>query len=342
MTKSFKSQNFLIILGIPLLMIASMVLLTHSSYFATHSNTLSLAITLDLLLTTPFIYFLLIRKTALPKTTVIPFLIVGVITGSLILPAENQYYLSLFKTWMLPVIELFVLAFVTYKLVKTIRLYKQNKQQGSFDFFTTLKHTCDDILPKVAVVPVVTEIAVLYYGFINWKKRNLKPNEFSYHKDSGTITLLMGLILLISIETLAIHFLLATWSTLAAWILTGLSIYSGIQIFGFSKSMLKRPIVIENGVLYLRYGIMNESTISIEAIASVELSIKDLEQNNRTRKLSFLGDLEGHNVVIKLKKEHTLLGLYGIKRRFTILALHVDDKQGFKNTIDKMLPNNDA
>jgi hypothetical protein len=68
---------------------------------------------------------------------------------------------------MLPVIERFVLAFVTYKLVKTIRLYKQNKQQGRFDFFTTLKRTCDDMLAKVAVVPVVTEIAVLYYGFIN-------------------------------------------------------------------------------------------------------------------------------------------------------------------------------
>ena len=47
---------------------------------------------------------------------------------------------------------------------------------------------------------------------------------------------------------------------------------------------------------------MNESTINIEAIASVELTINALSQNNRTRKLSFLGDLEGHNAVIKLKK----------------------------------------
>lgn len=45
------------------------------------------------------------------------------------------------------------------------------------------------MLPKVALIPVVTEIAVIYYGFINWKKRNLKPYEFLYHKDSGTITL---------------------------------------------------------------------------------------------------------------------------------------------------------
>jgi hypothetical protein len=101
--------------------------------------------------------------------------------------------------------------------------------------------------------------------------------------------------------------------------------------------MLKRPIVIENGMLYLRYGIMNESTINIETIAFVALSIKDLEQNNRTRKLSFFGDLEGHNVLITLKKENSLIGLYGIKKNYKALALHVDDKQGFKATLDEML-----
>ena len=337
MGKALNIQNRLIIFGAPLLLIAAMVLLTNSLLFTTHSNKLSLAITIDLLLTIPFIYFLLIRKTSIPKTTIVPFIILGVIVCSVILPTGNQYYLSLFKTWILPIIELLVLSFIVYNILKARKLYNLNKTNASFDFFTTLKSTCLEILPKIAVVPVITKIAVFYYGFFYWKRRQLKPNEFSYHKDSGTIGLLIALIFIIAIETVTFHILLAKWNIIAAWVLTGISIYSGIQILGFLKSILKRPIIIEDNTIHFRYGIMSETTINIIDIESIELSTKDIELNNKTRKLSFLGNLEPHNLVIKLKKENSLTGLYGIKRTYKILALHVDKKQEFKNRIDKVL-----
>ncbi|EDP70331.1 hypothetical protein FBALC1_06228 [Flavobacteriales bacterium ALC-1] len=337
MNKTLNIQKSLIIFGIPLLLIVAMVVLTNSPFFTTNSHKLSLAITIDLLLTTPFVYFLLIRKTSIPKTTIVPFIILGVVVSSFILPAENQYYLSLFKTWVLPVIELSILSFVIYNIIKARKRYKQNKTKVTTDFFTTLKSTCYEILPKAAVIPVVTEIAVFYYGFIYWKKKKLKSNEFSYHKDSGTIGLLIAIIFLIAIETVTFHILLAKWNTIAAWILTGISIYSGLQIFGYVKSMYKRPIYIENDILYLRYGIMNETTIPFDNIESVELSTKDIESNTETRKLSLLGDLEPHNIVIKLKKENTLTGLYGIKRTYRVLALHVDKKEAFKNLIENTI-----
>ena len=287
-------------------------------------------------MTAPFVYFLLIRKTNSPKTTVAPFLIFGIIICSIVLPSENQYYLNLFKTWVLPILEISILSFVIYNVRKGIKHYNLNKTK-SFDFFTTLKNTCYEILPKGVVIPVVTEIAVLYYGFLNWQKRELKENEFSYHKDSGTITLLIAIIFIVAIETFVFHILLAKWSDLAAWILTFLSIYSAIQIFGILKSMFKRPISIENDKLYLRYGIMNESTIDLREIDSIEVSSKDIKLNKKTRKLSFLGELESHNVIIRLKREHTLIGLYGIKKKYEVLALHVDDKIEFRNRINNAL-----
>ena len=258
---------------------------------------------------------------------------------SIILPLENQYYLNLFKTWLLPIVELSVLSFVIYNIRKGIKSYKR-KKEFSIDFFTTLKNTCYEILPKKAVIPVVTEIAVFYYGFLYWKKKKLKANEFSYHKNSGTITLLIAIILIVTIETVAFHSLLAKWSNIAAWVFTSLSIYSGFQLFGFLKSMFKRPILIENGKLFLRYGIMNETTITIKNIDSIEVTSKGIKFNKETRKLSFLGELESHNVVIHLKEENILIGLYGIKRKFKTLALHVDDKIKFSNTINSIILNN--
>ena len=336
MNKTLSIQKKGIIFGIPMLIIGLMVFITKTSQFQMHTESLSIGITLDLLLTVPLVYFLLIRKTSIPKTTIIPFIILGSIICSLLLPQENQQYVSLFKIWVLPLIELSVLSFVIYNVRKGIQSFKKKKGL-SFDFFTTLKNTCSEILPKYAVSPIVTEIAVFYYGFIYWKKRALKENEFSYHKNSGTIALLIAIIGVVAIETVVLHMLLTKWSSIAAWILTFLSIYSGIQIFGFLKSMLKRPIAIENDILFLRYGIVNEAIIDLENIESVEISSKEIVLHKETRKLSFLGELESHNVIIRLKKEGTLVGLYGIQRKFKNLAVYVDDKIEFKNRIQNAL-----
>ncbi len=336
MNKTIHFQKRLIIVGIPLVLILFLVFIAKSSAFSLNPNKLSLGITFDLLLTIPIVYFLLIKKTSIPKTTIVPLLLIGLIIGSLILPTENQHYLNLFKTWIFPIIEITVISFVIHSIRKAIKKFKKQKELA-FDFFTTLKETCYEILPKKVVIPVVTEIAVFYYGFIYWKKRGLKRNEFTYHKNSGTISLLIALILIIGIETVAFHFLLLKWSNVAAWILTFLSIYSAIQIFGFLKSIVKRPISIEGDTLKLHYGIMSEAFIDLKEIKNIELTTKDIEFNKETRKLSPLGELESHNVVISLNKVNTLNGLYGIKRKFKTLALYVDNKEEFKTQLESAM-----
>jgi len=336
MNRTLNLHKNLIIFGIPILIIGMMIILAKSSIFITNPNTLSIGITFDLLLTVPVIYFLLIRKTSIPKTTVVPFLIIGMIVCSTILPIENQYYLDLFKTWMFPIVELSIVSYIIYNVTKAIKRYRVNKS-AEIDFFTTLKNTCHEILPKKVVIPVVTEIAVFYYGFIYWKKRKLNENEFSYHKDSGTISLLIAIIFIVAIETVVLHILLQKWNVTVAWILTFLSIYSGIQLIGFLKSMSKRPILIKDDKLYLKYGIMNETTIDLKSIDSIEISSRDIELNKETRKLSFLGELESHNIIIRLKQKNELTGLYGIKRKYKNLALHVDKKNEFTNRINYAL-----
>lgn len=328
-----------IIFGVPISLFGILILLMKSSVLP-GNEALVLGITADLVLTVPLIYFLLIRKTEIPKTAVIPIMVAGLLIGSYFLPEENKDYLNFFKIWILPIVEISVLFFIIYKVRKGIKLYKSNKTEA-FDFFPTLKKTCYDILPKGAVIPIVTEIAVFYYGFIYWKRRELKANEFSYHKESGTVALLGALIFIIGVETVVLHILLSRWSVIAAWILTFLSIYSGIQIFGFLKSMFKRPISIENDRLYLRYGIMTETTIDLKDIDSIEISSKDIDLNNETKKLSFLGELESHNIIIRLKNENELVGLYGTRKKYKNLAMYVDDKTEFtyqiKNALQKLL-----
>ncbi len=335
MNRTITLNRNLINFGIPLGLFGIVSWLIKTS-FLNGNDTLNLAITIDLLLIIPLIYFLLIRKSEIPKTTVVPFMIVGLIIGSYLLPKESQSYLALFKHWVLPVIEISILAFIVFKLRTGIKTYRELKGTNP-DFFNTLRSVCNEILPTKLVLPFATEVAVIYYGFINWKKRQLQTNEFTYHKKSGTPALFGSFILIIGVETIALHFLLAKWNPIIAWILTGLSIYTAIQILGFVKSLSQRPISINQNSLILKYGILNASEIPLTDIDRIEISRKSLGKEKLIKTLSPLGELESHNVIIHLKKENELVGLYGMKKKFRVLGLHIDEPKEFKERIENAL-----
>ena len=322
--------------GIPALLFAILIVFVKSPYFQADTNLVTLGISLDLLITIPIVYFLLIRKSTIPKTTIVPMMILGLVIGFFVLPETNHQYLNVFKTWFLPIIEVSIASFVIIKVRKAILFHKSQKDT-SLDFFTTLKKTCAEILPKPIVVPFATEISVFYYGFIYWKRRKLAKNEFSYHKESGSVALFLVLIMLIAIEITPIHHLLASWSVIAAWILTILSIYSGFQVFGFAKSLMKRPIEVTQDTLLLRYGIMHEAEIPLSEIKEIKLSKKSFTKEDNITRFALLGELESHNIIIEVHNEQTLHGLFGIKKPFTKLALHVDKDAAFKTYVDPIL-----
>lgn len=328
------SSKFLAI-GVTTFLFGMLILLLSSPNFIKLEG-IPFAVTIDLLLVVPLVYFLLIRKTTIPKTTVVPVMILGLVIGSLFMPAEKQTYLSYFKTWILPLVELSVVSFVIFKVRSSIKKFKSLKIDSP-DFFTTLKQTCYEILPKKLVLPFATEIAVFYYGFVNWKTRKPLENEFTNHKNSTAISVFVGLLLAISVETFAFHALLNRWSSLAAWIFTCASIYTAIQIFGFVRSLSKRPISITKNGLMLKYGIMNEVKIPFSDIDKVELGSQQLEKKNLEISLSILGELEAHNVVVSLKNENELTGLYGLKKKFIKIGFHIDEPKVFIEQMDSKL-----
>ena len=328
-----RKSSALLALFTPLAILSAAFIISSTDAFKQNTDILSKGITLDLLILMPLTYLFFVRKSNLPNTSTILIFIIGLTVGSLILPEENQNLLYWFKTYALPLVEIGILSWILYKVFKTLKLFR-SKQKNSYDFFNILKETCQDAFPNGVANFLAMEIAVIFYGFIFWKKRDLKENEFSYYKNSGTISLLFAFIFIIGIETYVLHILIVTWSVVAAWILSAISIYTGIQIFGFLKSIKKRPITIENNVLHLRYGIMSQVDIHIESITSIELSSKEIEQYQKTIKLSPLGALESHNIILHLNQELELTGFYGTKKSFKSIAFYADKKEQLKKCID--------
>ncbi len=336
MTKTAHLNHLIFVFGIPLLFILGCVILVQTAVFANNQNTLSLAITIDLALSTPLVYYLLIRKRKIPKTTVIPVFLLGLFITSLIIPSEHQFLLQSIKTWILPLVEFAVIGFIGFKIYKTIVLFKDKKRTAT-DFFTIAKKVCSEAFTGKIAIFVATEITVFYYVFFAWKKKALTKNEFTYHKKTGSITIFVAFMIIIIVETLVLHGVLMKWNVLVAWIIFGLSSYTVLQIFALVKSIPRRPIVIRDNAVLLRYGIFNETTIAIEEIASIVLSTKEIESDSDIKKLSPLSSAEDHNVILYLKKEHTLTGFYGISKKYKTIAFYVDEKEIFTDKLNSLL-----
>ncbi len=311
----------------------TIIWLVKSPVFHQNLSALSAAITVDLLLTIPLVYAWLIRKTRVSKFTIAPLVMAGMFSASYMVPAGHQQWLQLFKLFGFPLMEMASLTLVVRKFMAVRRQFSQGCAAGD-DFFDVLKKACYATLPRMLAAALTSEISVIYYALINWKTYKPALNQFTYHKNSGTPALMGCLIFLILIESAAMHLLVTRWNATAAWILSGLSLYTALQFFGYARSLNKRFITIDGEQLELRYGIMAQTHIQVHHIDLVELSGRDVPADAKTRKLSPLGQLESHKVILHLNRDHVLHGLFGKRYRIRALLLHVDQPERFKTALD--------
>ncbi len=319
---------------IPFVLIASLVLLIQSSYFSISPDLLSKAITIDILVIVPLVYFLIIRKRDIPKITVLSMFILGLVVLSYSLPEENQGLLDMVKTYFLPILELGIISLVIYKVVQLTRSY-QSQDRSSNDFYTILKEASEEVFPKKVASVLVTEISVVYYGFLKWRSKKLEKNEFSYHKKNALISITAGLTLVIVGETVGLHSWLVQWNPIVGWIITFLSAYTALQFFALTKSILYRPILIDNQskLIHLRYGYFTDLSLTIDQIESIELNSKDLPEDKSVIPFSPLGSIGEHNIIIHFKEELRFSGIYGIPRNAKAISIFVDEKERFRKMV---------
>jgi hypothetical protein len=177
MNRTLTTGQFLA-LGIPIFLVGLIIFISKSAIFHINPRPISIGITIDLLLTVPLIYYLIIRRTTIPKISVFPFFVIGLLLATVILPSENQLLLDFVKVWILPIIELVLIFFIVKKVRAAIKANQQNRE-ATTDFFTLIKNICSKLLPNYIATFLASEIAVIYYGFIQWRKTNLGRNEFT-------------------------------------------------------------------------------------------------------------------------------------------------------------------
>lgn len=318
------------------ILITSTWFIINSSAFAQRPDLMAMASTIDLTLLIPMIYFLCIRKSSIPKVTVLPVFVLSMVLASQLIPSDYQQTLGYIQ-YLVPLIELFVIGFILYNVRKTVKAYGQQRQgkkrQGFLE--TVSEATTNAYGEGVFANVFATEISVFHYAIIGWNPQIEAPKgeRFTYHKESGYFAFLGVIIFALVVETAIFHLLLMQWSNVAAWILTGISIYSLFFVFGDFNAIRKRPIYFKEDGLMVRVGIRWRVFIPFEEIESVELRIPDKDKEEFA---NFIVAGEA-NTVINLKSEVTAKGLYGFKKTFSRLALNMDNRQDFQKQLSEKI-----
>lgn len=329
----YKSTWFVFFL--PALVILSAVLIVQTGLFWQAPEALAIGITCDLALTSPLVYLFLIRNKPIPKTTVVPFFVIGLWIATYLLPKEYQSLLDLFWIYLLPLLELGIMVFIILKTRQTIRQFK--KSPYSNDFLSRLRYSAIEVSGSARLGNILaTEIAMFYYSLLNWRSApENTSHSFSYHRKSGTSALYGALLLLLVIETIAFHIVIALWWPIIAWVLTIGSLYAVIQLLGHLKACRQRPIVLAEDKLLIRHGLAGDVEIPFSSISEISLT-KKFPDGEGVLPLALLKSIEPFNIAIELKEPLSLRGLYGLKKNFRILLLHVDQKEDFVKTIQSL------
>lgn len=329
--------NWTIAFGIPFLIFLSCLLITFSSKFTANNELLSNGILFDLIITAPLIYFLAIRKSNVSKLTVVRVFIVGLLFAGLILRSHSNPILQIIKTWISPLIELFVIFIICRKFYvanKNAKAANGNK----IDFLIHCRTVMFQVLGNEKLANIVSsEIAVVYYAFFSSKGKSIDyKTKFTSYKENG-LPLILGVILSIFlIETTGVHFLLSLWSKPIAWIITGLSLYTCIQLFAHIRAVKARPIIINTDSFEVHNGLAGDAYVQLDNIEKIEMSNKK-PGDRESIKISLLKGLENHNIVVYLKTPIEVTKIFGIKKQTDTVLFFVDKPKVFTDTVTTLL-----
>lgn len=319
-----------IALSVPLTLLALGLLAAYSiPHAATEAKqrTLATAFALDFSLTLPaLVYLLLVRTKRAPLLAVVPTFVIGSVIATLAIPRDFHGTLDALHLLLFPA-ELVLIAYI----VLLARKAYSAPEGDEADFVTRFRAAALRALELRRPADVLTtEVSIFHYA-LRLRAPALPDGAFTIHREANYRTLLIGLSIAVVVETIGVHFLVARWSHLAAWILTGLSVYAIVWLLGDFQAMRCRPMRVTASHFLLRVGVRWEANIPLEKIAHVEKS-RSIE--NKRDKATLIAQLCGAtNVRVEFTEPIEVIGPYGFRKRISRAHLQIDDAESFVQSV---------
>jgi hypothetical protein len=303
--------------------------------------TLSAAVTFDLLVWPPVLFYIfIVRRYQLPITAIGVVFAAMLALSHYLIPVAQQEYLRGARQ-VLPLLE--AISFLLLLLnIRRLRLAYLAARPSTPDVTANLAVAFTAVFNQ-PVEALVFEVSLWYHAFLSWKSKPrylVGQQAFSGHRQSGFVALLLTFACLSVVETGAAHFLLVRWSPGVALAALLLNVYTLVGFIGHLRAVLLCPPVLltASGELLLRAGLVwrlaapATSLIAIRRITDVPPAATDLL--NLAKPL-----LTPPNILLTFGAPVVITGPYGLRRKACQLAVYIDDVTACYAALLEVAPN---
>jgi len=322
-------------LNIGIIVLLTLILVVGGPYLLSHitsvnHNVIANGLLADMLVTFPAVYyFLIIRPLKLRVWNLLLVITCCCGVAYLILPPQQQQYvIQVRKLSVLAELGVFIYAL---SKINKIRAEYRRLQAKLPDTAHNLQQSITTVLGnQLAIRMLASELTVLRFGLLCWRKVVIIPpgaRRFSTHRNSGYVALFSVMLFVMLVEVFAIHLLLAHYSTLAAVIVSAISVYGIIFLVADLSAVIKSPVLIIKDQLLLRTGMrwrLLTSPDNIEAIIKLK---SDFESDESCFKGAIIKS--SANVHVKFKDPVTVSRLYRSPILITNLMMSIDKPEAF-------------
>ena len=294
---------------------AVLLAIFQSQIFAANPELISGAIAIDLTLTASgLVYWLGVRRAGWPRWTVMTTFGIGLFLGRTVLPGGAAVN-AMIAVWITFEIALVALAFTKIRTIA--RAARIHTGPGPIDALAA-GLVAAKAPPRFAAI-VATDATVLWLGITGWFRRRAKTG-FSLYRRAGWTAIVFVLLKLVAVETVIVHLMIASHSVIAAWIVTGTSIYSGLWIAADFHVLRLYPLRVTPDSIIAAIGVRWRLTIPRDAIASIT-PITTVPSG------AFNASIMEPTLLVTLSRPIEIRGLFGIRRTATAIALSVDEPE---------------
>jgi hypothetical protein len=293
------------------------------------ASVVAAALTCDLVILVPFVYYMMfVRRGGHSILRVVPVVVISVVMASLVLPSSHQDALHFLEKIVAP-IEIGLLGWVFWRAFKALRSVRD---LAGFDPVEQFHQAAFDLLGNQRAAGVfTTEISVFYFALGSWRAEPHRlpgTSAFTQHQRSGQAGVVLGLVLLLVFEGLAVHLLLSMWSVLAAWIFTMSSAYGALWLIADYRATVLRPVLVGDERVLIRCGLRHTLEFSRSNISGIYR--KPPEMGKEALSLKLLGE---PSLWIVFAEAVDVQGAYGISRSVRAVGLDPDDPLVFEKKL---------
>ncbi|MDE3053675.1 MAG: hypothetical protein KGJ70_07305 [Gemmatimonadota bacterium] len=307
--------------------------LAHSAAAAAHPA-LPLAVTLDLTLVVPALYWLLvIRPAGAPPARVVAVFVLSILGARLVLRPDQREYLSYARFLGAPV-ELALIAWVAVKVRRAARGF--HGAGADADVPERIGAALADAFPYPVVGRVfATELALGWYAFASWRRPPHVPpgtRAFTYHCRSGLVALLSAVVAACVVELFVVHLVVRAFSPRAAWALSAVSAVGVVWLVGLARAIVLRPVLVTASGIAVRSGALWTLDVPFAALARADTGRVAPPARGAPGVLR-VGGNGRPTALLTLRQPLVARGPYGRSKAVTTVALVLDEPAAFADAI---------